>query len=98
MRLLRKNPGFALVAIITLVLGIGANTAIFSIVKGVVLRSLPFDEPSSLYHLWTHLGGFGTESVSVPDFIDWRDQNPVFPQLVAYYNTSANASGASEPE
>ena len=97
-RMLRNNPGFAAIAVLTLALGMGANTAIFSIVKAVVLRPLPFAEPAQLYNLWTNLGGFGRESVSLPDYRDWRDQNTAFAQLAAFRNGAANLAGGTEPE
>lgn len=97
-RMLRHNPAFTIVAVLTLALGIGANTGIFSIVKGVVLRPLPFADSGQLYNLWTNLSNFGRESVSVPDFRDWRDQNTVFEQVSAYTASAANLAGGTEPE
>src|SRR5690348_13135738 len=97
-RMMLRSPGFTCIAILTLALGIGANTAIFSIVKGVVLRPLPFDQPGQLYNLWTDLPGFGRESASLPDYKDWRDQGTVFEQLAAYRYGAGNLAGGSEPE
>lgn len=97
-RMLRNNPGFTAIAILTLALGMGANTAIFSIVKAVVLRPLPFHEPAQLYNLWTNLSAFGRESASLPDYQDWRDQNTSFAQLAAFRNGAANLAGGTEPE
>lgn len=84
MRMLVKRPGFALVAIFTLALGIGANSAIFSVVNAVLLRPMPFQEPDRLIKLWESFarGGFGT--VSVPNLKDWREQNSVFTGIAAY--------------
>ncbi|MBA3914335.1 MAG: ABC transporter permease [Acidobacteriales bacterium] len=98
LRMLRKRPGFTLVAVLTLALGIGANTAIFSLVKAVVLRALPFEEPQQLYRVWTHLPSFGKEAASLPDYRDWRDQNTVFEGLAAYNRAAGNFMGGSEPE
>jgi putative ABC transport system permease protein len=98
LRMLRNTPGFTVIAVLTLALGMGANTAIFSIVKAVVLRPLPFSEPSQIYNLWTNLGDFGRESVSLPDYRDWRDQNTAFAQLAAYRYAAANLAGGTEPE
>src|SRR5262249_15540362 len=75
-RMLAKHPGFSLIAVITLALGIGANTAIFSIVNAVLLKSLPYDEPDRLVFL-----GVGDGGVSYPDFADWRSQNQVFEKI-----------------
>jgi putative ABC transport system permease protein len=97
-RLLRKNPGFTTIAVLTLALGIGANTLIFSLINGVVLRPLPFDSPGQLYDLWTNLSRFGREVASLPDFKDWRDQGTVFDQVAAYMQGSANLIGGPEPE
>jgi putative ABC transport system permease protein len=79
-RMLVKRPGFTLIAIFTLALGIGANTAIFSVVNAVLLRALPYPEPDRLVRLWesnpaANLRAF---SASFPNFTDWRDQNGVF--------------------
>src|SRR5262245_48053210 len=74
LRALRTNPGFTAVAIITLAIGIGANTAIYSIVQGVLLRSLPYREPDRLVMLWERSPrrGFEQEPVSPPNLADWR--------------------------
>ena len=79
-RQLLKNPGFTIVAVITLALGIGANTAIFTVINGVLLRPLPYPEADRLVMLWERNPRLGLEQekVSGPDFIDWRDQNRVF--------------------
>src|SRR4051812_12040949 len=98
LRMLRKNPGFTTVAVLTLALGIGANTAIFSIVRAVVLRPLPFPEAGQLYNVWTQLSDFGREEVSLPDYRDWRDQNTVFQQMAAFLDSAANVAGGGEPE
>src|SRR4051812_3391554 len=98
LRMLRNNPGFTAIAVLTLALGIGANTAIFSIVKAVVLRPLPFAESHQLYNLWTQLADFGREAASLPDYKDWRDQNTVFEQVAAYRSGSSNLVSSGEPE
>ena len=99
LRGLRKNPGFTAVAVVTLALGIGANTAIFSVVDRVLLRPLPFQDPSSL--VWaTERFAFnhGASLVISPDFIAWRDHNQVFEQIGAFGGgVGANLTGIDEP-
>src|SRR5258705_3345204 len=99
-RQLLKNPGFSVVAVLTLALGIGANTAIFSIVNGVLLRPLPYVQPDRLIRLYT---GSTQEPrlqipVSLPNFRDWQDQNQVFQQLALYWRVSATLTDSPEPE
>jgi len=82
-RMLIRKPGFAIVAVFTLALGIGANTAIFSVVNAVLLKPLPFDRPEQLVKLWESFPrGFGT--VSVPNLKDWREQNTAFTGIAAF--------------
>jgi len=82
-RMLLKNPGFTAVAVLTLALGIGANTAIFTVVNGVLLKPLPYPDPERLVTLWerSQRRGFEQERVSGPDFIEWREQNRLFEGL-----------------
>ena len=84
-RMFRKNPGFTAVALIALTLGIGANTAIFSVVNAVVLRPLPFGHPEQLVRIWESNpeGGWPTFSASHPNFLDWRARNTMFERLAA---------------
>jgi putative ABC transport system permease protein len=98
-RMLLKNPGFTLIAVFTLSLGIGANTAIFSVVNAVVLRPLPFPEPERLIRLWESNPGRGWPefSASAPNFADWRKQQSVWEQLAAYEFATFNLTGG-EPE
>src|SRR5262245_14839758 len=100
LRMLLKNPGFTMIAVFTLALGIGVNTAIFSIVNAVVLRPLAFKEPDRIVHLWERelkLGG-DRYPLSPPNFIDYRDQSRVFEQIVAYRTQNFNFTGVDEPE
>src|ERR687884_1185134 len=99
LRLLAKRPGFTLVAVVSLALGIGANTAIFSLVDTVLLRPLPVKEPSRLYEVYgtLHKGADYTIQ-SYPNYKDYRDRNDVFAGLVAYRFApmSLSAGGRNE--
>ena len=99
-RSLLKRPGFTAIAVITLVLGIGANTAIFSVVNAVLLRPLPYSDPGRLTQLWEAKSNKGRNEIpaSYPNFADWRDRNQVFEQVVAYSDWSFNLTGIGEPE
>jgi putative ABC transport system permease protein len=88
LRTLLKNPGFTLVAVLTLSLGIGANTAIFSVVNAVLLRPLPFAEPERLVWLWDTQPQLPTAPASLPDFLDWKAQNQSFEHLAAFQSGS----------
>ncbi|MGH9938812.1 MAG: ABC transporter permease, partial [Blastocatellia bacterium] len=99
-RMLSKKPGFTLVAVITLALGIGANTAIFSVVNAVLLRPLPFPEPEQLARLLSVDVSRGAVdiSASMPDYREWRKRNQSFAYLAAYDTNNYNISGNEEPE
>jgi putative ABC transport system permease protein len=97
-RMLRKAPGFAAIAILTLALGIGANTAIFSVVNAVLLRPLPFKDASELALLRETSQNVGDVSVSYPDFLDWRQQSRAFSAVAAVHNVGFNLSGVVQPE
>jgi putative ABC transport system permease protein len=99
-RMLLKRPGFTLVAVITLALGIGANTTIFSFVNGILLRSLPYPQPERLVALdETALKrGVTSMGVSFPNFLDWREQNRVFEDVAAYDSAGQALTGSGEPE
>jgi putative ABC transport system permease protein len=101
LRQLRKSPGFTATAIIVLALGIGANTAMFSMVYGVMLRSLPFNEPGQLYTLWERNLKMGYEQnpPAAGNFRDWRDRNRVFEQIAAFdASRTFNLAGNNNPE
>src|ERR1044072_9854410 len=87
-RSLGKHPAFTAIAVITLALGIGANTAIFSVVNAVLLRPLPFDDPKSIVWVWDTQPQLATAPTSLPDFLDWRTQNRSFEHLAAFQGGS----------
>src|SRR5215470_6584832 len=93
-RTLSKTPGFTLIAVITLALGIGANTAIFSVVDAVLLRPLPYPEADRLVFLWSTMRSQGvpTSGSSLADYREWRDQNQVFDGLAGFYFGDFNLS------
>jgi putative ABC transport system permease protein len=93
LRQLRKSPGFTLVAVLTLALGIGANTAIFSVVNAVLLRPLPYPEADRIMVLNESSGPGQDYSVALPDYFDWRNDNTVFAHLAATHKESRNLSG-----
>src|SRR5262249_269704 len=97
-RMLVKAPAFSGIAILTLALGIGANTAIFSVVNGVLLNPLPFHEPEQLVSLFQEIPNFKNGSISYPNFVDWRRMNRTFSAMAAYRSTGFNLTGAGEPE
>jgi predicted permease len=99
-RMLRKSLGFTAVALVTLALGIGANTAIFSVVKPALLQALPYQQPERLVQIWSTrtTGDFTQMEVSYPDFVDIRDHNQVFQQLGGYSMTGATYSGPNGAE
>src|ERR1700724_269379 len=89
-RQLTKNPAFSAVAILTLALGIGANTAIFSIVNAVLLRPLPYADADRIMVLNESSGPGQDYSVAFPDYLDWQKDNTVFEPLAATHNASRN--------
>jgi len=98
-RMLLRNPGFAIIAILTIALGIGANTAIFSVVETALLRGLPYAEPQALYHVWerTPQKEYSQREFSYPDYQDYQ-QNQVFSGLAAYTGAGGILSGRGEPQ
>jgi putative ABC transport system permease protein len=100
LRVLRKSPGFAIVAVLSLALGVGANTAIFSIVNAVLLRSLPFSHPERLVKIVASNRGVGARDIglSVPEFDDLRSRAGVFDQVTAIQGGPTNLTGAERPQ
>ena len=97
-RMLRKNPGFSAVTVLTLALGIGANTAMFSVVDSLLLRPLPYKESDRLVLVWEKPPKGLRNSASAANFLDWRDQNHVFTNLVGITTGSFSLSGKDLPE
>src|SRR2546430_15610519 len=93
LRQLRKSPGFTFVAVLTLALGIGANTAIFSIVNAVLLRPLPYPDADRIMVLNESSGPGQDYSVALPDYFDWQKDNTIFQHLAATHKESRNLSG-----
>jgi putative ABC transport system permease protein len=99
-RILWKNPGFTAVAVIALALGIGANTAIFSVVNTVLLRPLPYKDPEQLVMVWEDASrhGYPRDTPAAANFVDWRDQNSVFSSMAAIADGNFNLTGVGNPE
>ncbi|MCI0403111.1 MAG: ABC transporter permease [Acidobacteria bacterium] len=99
-RQLARSPGFTAVAVLTLALGIGGNTAIFSVVNGVLLRPLPYQDPDRLVLVWQtdpQLAG-GFSGSSPPDYREWRSRNQAFSDMAAMFTRSFSLTGEPEPE
>jgi predicted permease len=97
-RLLLKSPAFTLISVLTLALGIGANTAIFSVVNGVLLRPLRYPQPSQLVALSERSVSFDSSSISYPNFEDWRRRNSTFAGMAAYRSDDFSVTGGGETE
>jgi putative ABC transport system permease protein len=97
-RMLAKSPGFTLVAIITLALGIGATTAIFSVVNAVLLRALLYKDADKLVIVWESRRDENQNVVNPANFMDWREQNSVFTEIAAFADNNAVIVGDGEPE
>jgi putative ABC transport system permease protein len=98
-RMLMKNPGFTIIAVLTLALGIGANTAIFSVVNAELLRPLPFRDSGRVVSVATGNSRMHTSngSTSYPDFVDWQSQNQVFEKMAAYTGATFTLTGEDHP-
>ncbi|MGH9753314.1 MAG: ABC transporter permease [Blastocatellia bacterium] len=98
LRMLLKNPGFAFVAVLTLALGIGANSAIFSVVNAVLLRPLPYQDPDRLVMVSYYRAVMLNDFALAAEFLEWRDQAKSFEQIAAYRFDTADLTGSDEPE
>jgi predicted permease len=98
LRMLAKSPSFTAIAVLTLALGIGANTVLFSVVNGVLLNALPFPEPEGLVALFTNRIHFERASISYPNFLDWQRENQTFASTAAFRPDDFNLTGAGEAE
>src|SRR3954469_14612985 len=101
LRMLRRSPAFTLIAVLTLAIGIGANTAIFSVLRSVLLRPLPYPQPEQLVQVWSDhraIGRAQPEWLTPPDFADWRDGNTTFASMAAYQGWRPDLTGAGDPQ
>src|SRR5215211_3201695 len=97
-RALRRNPGFASVAILTLALGVGANTAIFSVVNAVLLRPLPWSEPDRAVMIWSRWTAFDKTWVATGEINDYRRRSRTLAEVAAWSDGQINLTGEGEPE
>jgi predicted permease len=98
LRMLRKNPGFAAVAVLTLALGIGANTAIFSVIDGVLLNPVPFPQANRVFSVHSKLTVYPRAGVSYPNYLDWERENKSFEELAAWRSDDFTMGGAEGSE
>jgi predicted permease len=97
-RTLRKSPAFTAIAMLALALGIGANTAIFSVINGVLLQPLPYPDPGRLLKIFETMPDLGRSSVSYPNYLDWRRESHSFTGMGGYLSVDFNFTGNGEPE
>jgi putative ABC transport system permease protein len=97
-RMLAKQPGFTAAMLLTLMLGVGANSAVFSIVNAVLLRPLPYADPDRLVRLWSHFSHLPQAGASEPEFLDYRARARSFASLAAFVGADATLTGGDEPE
>src|ERR1039458_10190005 len=98
-RTLRRSPGFTIIALLTLALGIGANTAIFSFVNGVLLKPLPYRDPHGIVMVWEKPPGGDRNGISTLNFLDWKNRNTVFEHMAAIdFGVSVTLTGSGQPE
>src|SRR5271154_4807494 len=97
-RMFRKSPGFAAVAVLTLALGIGANTALFTVVNGVLLSPLPYPRSAELVAVYAKTPGFDLAPIVYLNFLDWQRDNRTFASMAVYRSWDYNVTGATEAE
>ncbi len=99
LRILVRSPGFAAIAVLTLAVGVAANTTVFSLVNAFLWRPLPFHEPEQLVQIWETQTQLGHDQlrVSVPNFLDWKEQSSVFSDLGGYFYQSYNLATGEDP-
>jgi len=97
-RMLRKSPGFTLVAVITLALGIGTNTAMFSVINSVLLRSLPFRDPSRVMFVWKTMSNGSPNAFSTPELLEMQEQGDIFAHMGLFSAVGKNLAGEAVPE
>src|ERR1051325_4311646 len=98
LRIVLAKPSFTIIAVLALALGIGVNSAIFSVVNGVLLKPLAYKDPDQLVRVWEKWGGFNQGSVAYPNFKDWRERNQSFEKMAANRWTGFNLTGGDMPE
>lgn len=98
LRMMRKNPGFTIMTILVLAIGIGANTTMFSVIDSVLLRPFPWNEPERLVSIWETLPQGGEGTASIPNVEDWRKQNKVFSSLAGYQYKRLNLLNNNTPD
>src|SRR5688572_131743 len=99
-RMLLKNPAMTIIALLALTLGIGANTAIFSVVNAVLLRSFPYADSERLVLVWEKRQGGRTDQnvINIGNFSDWKQQNQIFSDMAAFFDRTLNLTSDGEPE
>src|SRR5687767_3685774 len=99
-RVLLKSPLMTIIALLALTLGIGANTAIFSVVNAVLLRAFPYAEPEQLVLVWEKRQGGRTDQnvINLANFSDWKEQNQVFSDMAVFFDRALNLTSDGEPE
>src|SRR5215510_6979312 len=99
-RSLFKQPTFTIVAVVTLALGVGANTAIFSVVHAVLLQSLPYRDADRLVSVWerSRRGGNAQNVINMGNFFDWKEQNRVFEDMAAFFDLTTNLTSGGDPQ
>src|SRR6266852_9618921 len=95
--MIRSSPGFTIVAVLTLALGIGANTAIYSFVDAVLLKPLPYPHPEEIVNVWEKPPDGERNGISTLNFLDWKNQNTVFTGIAAQTGGSATLTGTDTP-